>query len=153
MDAPVSWALVRLDRDPDLLVNYLAFLIVIGRRTRRHLIKFGAFSVVRVLVLLEGGVLMGFITRLKDFLAVGKLGFLVFVGNEDADPLFGLEEDLDDAFGVQVEVDREAEVALGVRLGQRKDRGHVVEQLGNAVGVGAQLAIKGQELVHVLPFP
>ena len=98
---------------------------------------------VRVLVLLEGGVLVGFITRLKDFLAVGKLWFLVFVGDEDANPLFGLEEDLDDAFGVQVEVDREAEVALGVGLGQREDGGHVVEQLGDAVGVGAQLAIKG----------
>lgn len=33
-------ALIRLDRDPDLLVNYLALLIVIGGRARRHLIKF-----------------------------------------------------------------------------------------------------------------
>ena len=150
MDAPMGRALIGFDRDPDLLVDYLALFVVIGGRARRHLIKLRAFGLVGVLVLLEGGVLMGFITRFKDFFAVCQLRLLVFVRDEDAHSFFGLEKDLDGAFGVQVEVDREAEVALGLGLGQREDGGHVVEKLGDAVRVGAQLAIKGEELVHVL---
>ena len=83
MDATMGWTFVSSDREPDLLINDLAFFGGVSWAFR-HFVKGVLALKLILLILLEWSELMRLVRLLQNAFAVYSLRLFELVGDEDA---------------------------------------------------------------------